>query len=531
MEKGYLSIVLHAHLPYVRHPETQDILEEEWFFEAITETYIPLLQIFESLVKDGVSFRLTLSLSPPLLAMFNDSFLRERYLRRLRKLIELAEREINRTRGQGDFHQLAHYYYQNFLRVYQDYKDLYKCDLVQAFRKFQDLGCLEIITSAATHGYLPLLTAFPEAVEAQVRIGVEYYKENFGLCPKGMWLPECGYYPGHDHYLARNNIKYFFVDTHGILLGSKQPRYGVFAPLQCPSGVAAFGRDTESSKQVWSAEDGYPGDYDYREFYRDIGFDLNYDYIKPYLPPSGIRRDTGIKYYRITGRKNEQKQAYNPIRAREKAAMHAGNFMFNREKQIEHLAHKMDRKPIIVSPYDAELFGHWWYEGPTWLNYLIRKIAYDQKAIKLVTPGDYLEMYPDNQQATPSMSSWGHRGYSEVWLENSNQWIYKHLHYATQKMIELANRHPQAKGPLRRALNQAARELLLAQSSDWAFIMKTGTMVEYARRRTETHLGRFLKIYQDIQIGALEEQWLQQVEMKDNIFKQIDYRVYRSKVG
>lgn len=530
MEKGYLSIVLHAHLPYVRHPETQDILEEEWLYEAITETYIPLLQVFEGLVRDGVDFRLTLSLSPPLLAMLNDDFLRKRYLRRLRKQIELAEKEIDRTKGQGDFHDLAVFYQQKFQQIYQDYHDLYDCNLVQAFKKFQDLGCLELITSAATHAYLPLLTNFPEAVEAQIRIGVEYYRENFGYLPRGMWLPECGYYPGHDKYLAEQRVKYFLVDTHGINFASRPPRYGVFAPLECTSGVAAFGRDRESSRQVWCAQEGYPGDSDYREFYRDIGFDLDYDYLKPYLLPSGVRYNTGIKYYRITGKTGE-KQIYVPDWAREKAAIHAGNFMFNREKQIEHLANLMDRKPIIISPYDAELFGHWWYEGPLWLDFLIRKIAHDQKNIKLITPGDYLEIYPDNQKSTPSMSSWGHKGYSEVWLESSNQWIYKHLHYATQKMVELANQYPEAQGLLKRTLNQAARELVLAQSSDWAFIMKTGTVVEYARKRVENHLGRFLKICKSIEAGNLEEEWLKQMEIKDNLFKNVDYRIYLSKVG
>jgi len=525
MEKGYLAIVLHAHLPYVRHPETKDILEEEWLFEAITETYLPLLQVFEGLVRDGVDFRLTLSLSPPLLAMLNDNFLQKRYLRYLRKLIALAEKEIDRTKGDDNFYNLALFYQQKFSQFYNDYDEKYNCNLVQAFKKFQDLGCLEIITSAATHGYLPLLAIHPEAVQAQIKIGVDYYQDNFGCLPQGMWLPECGYYPGHDSYLAKNGVKYFFVDTHGLLLASAPPKYGSFAPLQCPSGTAAFGRDTECSQQVWSSKEGYPGDYDYREFYRDIGYDLPYEYLQPFLPVSGIRKDTGLKYYRITGQ-NQYKEPYNPHWAKEKAALHASNFMFNREKQVEHLARFMSRKPLLVAPYDAELFGHWWYEGPEWLDYLIRKIRYDQKNIKLITPSDYLTIYPENQQATPSFSSWGENGYSQVWLQSSNQWIYKHLHYATEKMIALARSHQRADGLLRRALNQAAREILLAQSSDWAFILKTGTVVEYAEKRVKQHLGRFAEIVKQIENQEIEEGCLKQLELKDNIFPNIDYHVY-----
>lgn len=525
MEKGYLSLVLHAHLPYVHHPETLDIIEEEWLFEAITETYLPLLEVFEGLVRDGVPFRLTLSLSPPLLAMFNNPFLQKRYLRHMRKLIALTEKELDRT--QGHFHYLAGYYHDKLTKYYEDYYYKYNCNLTQAFKKIQDAGGLELITSAATHGYLPLLAPFPEAIRAQIKIAADYYEENFHCGPQGIWLPECGYYPGHDQYLAETGIKYFFVDNHGILFASKLPRYANFAPLECPSGVAVFGRDMESSKQVWSSQEGYPGDYDYREFYRDIGYDLDYQYIKPFLPVSGIRKDTGIKYYRITG-KTHCKEPYMPDWAREKAAIHAGNFMYNREKQIEFLASLMDRQPIVISPYDAELFGHWWYEGPQWLDYLIRKIAYDQKTVKLITPGDYLKIYSDNQPAIPAQSSWGEKGYNQVWLDSSNQWAYKHVHYATEKMIELANKNRNSEGIIKRALNQAAREVLLAQSSDWAFIMKTGTMVEYAQRRVREHIGRFLRISQQIEERNVEENWLSQVEIKDNIFPRIDYLVYCS---
>jgi 1,4-alpha-glucan branching enzyme len=526
MEKGYLSIILHCHLPFIRHPEYPDFLEEDWFYEAIVETYVPLVKVFDKLIEDKVDWRLTASVSPTLLSMFIDPLLQERAVKHIDKLIELSNKEVQRTMWQHEFHKVALMYQSKFKEVRYIFVEKYKKNLINAFKKFQDLGKLEVITCAATHGYLPLMEIYPQAVRAQIKTAIALHEKHFGRKPTGIWLPECGYHPGHDYILKECGIKYFFVESHGILLGSPRPKYGIFAPVYCRgSGVACFARDIESAKQVWSAIDGYPGDYYYRDFYRDIGFDLDFEYIKPYLHGDGRRTYTGIKYYRITG-KTDNKEPYIPERAIEKAAIHAGNFMFNREKQVEYLYSIMDRKPIIVAPYDAELFGHWWYEGVDWLNFLIRKIYYDQKTIKLITPKEYLQIYPKNQVLTPSLSSWGWKGYNEVWLEGSNDWIYRHLHKAVERMIELANTYKNARGIKERALNQAAREVLLAQSSDWAFIMKTGSHVEYAVKRTKTHLGRFFRLYDEIKNDNINEEFLKDIENKDNIFPDIDFRVY-----
>jgi 1,4-alpha-glucan branching enzyme len=526
MPKGYLALVLHAHLPFVRHPEEEYFLEENWLYEAINETYLPLLQVFEGMVRDGVNFRITMSLTPPLINMLQDPLLQDRYLRHLDKLIELSEKEIHRTGYEPHYHGLALMYNHRFRDFRRIYVDEYGRDLVKAFKRFQDLGCLEIITCCATHGFLPILSVNKKAAEAQVNVAVEHYTRVFGRAPRGIWLPECGYVPGADEILKKAGIKYFFVDSHGIINADPRPRYGVYAPIYCPSGVAAFARDWESSKQVWSAQEGYPGDADYREYYRDIGHELEYEYIKPYIHPSGLRVNTGIKYWRITGR-TDYKEAYRPDWAREKAARHAGNFMFNREKQVDHLLHHMDRKPLIVSPYDAELYGHWWFEGPMFLDFLFRKICYDQDNIKTITPSEYLKENPTNQMAVPSTSSWGYKGYSEYWIDGSNDWIYPHIHKAGERMTELATsfkKHFGRKGNalIRRALNQAARELLLAESSDWPFIMKSGTMVPYANRRVRLHISRFTRLYEDIKKNTIDEDWLAEVEWRDNIFKDMD---------
>ncbi len=530
MSRGALSIVLHAHLPYVRHPEYPEFLEEDWLYEAITETYLPLLEVFDRCVDDRIPFRITLTLTPPLVGMLRDELLMSRYAKRLDSLCELCDKEVHRTRTDARFGPLAWHYREHLYHLRRLFHDRYHGDLIAAFKRLQDSGALEIITCGATHGFLPLMV-HPESIRAQIQVACMHYRMHFGRDPRGIWLPECGYAPGIDRYLAAENIRFFFVDSHALANAVPRPRRGVYAPVYTPSGVAAFARDPESSMQVWSAENGYPGDPVYREFYRDIGWDLDYDYIRPYIQATGDRKNTGIKYYRITGKVPlGEKEPYDPAAARARAEQHAGNFLFNRTKQVEFLIDAFGDggpPPIIISPYDAELYGHWWYEGPIFLDYLIRKAAHDQDVLRLQSPVDYLIENPEQQLAQPPMSSWGAGGYAAVWLDEGNDWIYRYLHKASERMIELARLHQDASGVTRRALNQAARELLLAQSSDWAFIIKTGTMVDYAVRRTREHLLRFSRIYDQVKANGVDESWLAGVENRDNLFPEIDYRVYR----
>lgn len=526
MAQGFLALILHAHLPYVRHPEYDHSLEEKWFFEAITECYIPLLMVFEKLRDEGVDFRLTFSLSPTLLAMMEDPLLQERYRKYLQGLQNLARLEEERTAGDPSFAPLARLYREHFDAA-AAYLERYGGRLVPAFRRLAEENYLELITTASTHAYLPLLLLQPESIYAQLANAVQYHASLFGEPPRGLWLPECAYEHGLDEIISELGLQYIITATHGVLYATPRPKYGVYSPILTRSGVAVFGRDPETSKQVWSAQEGYPGDYDYREFYRDIAYDLPLEYIGPYLHPPGLRSDTGIKYYRITCEGLEYKEPYQPHRAREKAALHAGNFMFNRQQQVSYLASLMGRPPIVISPYDAELFGHWWFEGPQWLDFLFRKIAFDQADVKLITPGEYLDLGYPLQLAEPNPSSWGDKGYHEVWLNGSNDWLYRHLHKAAADMIRLATAHPRAEGLLERALRQAAREFMLAQSSDWPFIMTSGTTVEYARSRAVSHLVRFRLLQRQIDEGNIDAEWLKRLEEADNIFPQLDYRLYQ----
>jgi 1,4-alpha-glucan branching enzyme len=530
MPAGYWCPVLHAHLPYVRHPEYPSFLEEDWFFEALTETYVPLLRVLDGLLNDGVEYRLTMTLSPPLVSMMTDDLLVGRYHRHLDNLVELARREVDRTKQwQPHLHGLAWFYLHEFSDVRRIFREVYGSNLVSAFRKHRDAGKLEIITCGATHGFFPLMDPVPQAVRAQVHVAVGHYRKHFGRGPDGIWLPECGYMPGHEVFLKEAGLRFSFLESHGLTDAHPRPSFGVHAPIVSPGGIVFFGRDMESSRQVWSAESGYPGDFDYREFYKDVGWELPMEDLGDFLP-DGERKNLGIKYYRVTGRGTDlgHKQPYVRAWAMGKAASHAGNFLFNRQQQVERLAGAGRRAPIVVSPYDAELYGHWWFEGPQFLDFLFRKMHFDQDVVKPTTPSEYLDRFGDLEVCQPPMCTWGAQGYAEVWLNASNDWIYPHLDMAGERMVELARCHEHAGGLEGRALNQAARELLLAQSSDWAFIMKTNTMVEYAKKRTRDHVARFDYLYRALTGQCtLEDPILREFEERDNVFPEIDYRVYR----
>lgn len=520
---GYLAIVLHAHLPFVRHPEHPRFLEENWLFEAITETYLPLLEVMEGWLGDKMETRLTLTLTPTLCSMLLDPLLQERYRKYLESLIELAEKETHRTFWEKKLHPLADMYFGKFQRTLEAWN---RCggDLVAAFRKFQELGKLEIITCAATHALLPLLESHPPSIRAQVLTARDHYRSCFGVDPRGIWLPECAYVAGVEEVLKEANIRWFITETHGVLYARPRPRYGTFGPIFTANGVAAFGRDFESAKQVWSRNEGYPGDPHYRDFYRDIAYDLDLDYLLPYLPAPPQRSFTGIKYYRITG--PGEKEVYDPSAAREMAAAHAQHFLESRVAQIREAAAAMDRPPFVLAPYDAELFGHWWYEGPQFLDFFFRKAIFDQSTVRLSTPGEYLLQHPTHQIARPSSSSWGEEGYWKVWLNDANAWIYPHLDVAQQRMTALAQRFPAAEGLQERALKQAGRELLLAQASDWPFIMRTGTSPEYAKRRVTDHLLRFIALHEQLTSTSIDEAWLTAVEQTDNIFPDVNYHYW-----
>ncbi len=520
---GYLSLVLHAHLPFIRHPESPDFLEEDWYFEAVVETYGPLLVRFERLRAEGVPFQLTMTVSPPLATMMEDGLLQDRLRHYLDLRIDLLKKEVAGNAEGAHLRHLAQHYLDEFLEIHDFVFTRCQGRLLNSIRSLMKTGHMEVITCTATHGFLPLMSG-RSAQQAQVETAVRTHQHYFGVKPRGLWLAECGYDDGVDEILSNAGIEYFFVDSHGLMFGDPQPVFGVYAPVITEAGVSVFARDPESSKQVWSQKEGYPGDSNYREFYRDLGYDADWEYIKPYMHSDQVRRGIGIKYHRITGNVGlGEKQFYDPVRAREKAVEHAGNFLFNRQAQVRDLRKRTQDPPIIVSPYDAELFGHWWYEGPTFLDCLIRKMAFDQDEVALITGANYLDKFPVRQIQKPNPSTWGSEGHNLVWLNGGNAGLYRHQHWAEKKMEDLANKFPNAEGDLKRALNQMLRELLLLQSSDWAFILTTGTTVSYATRRFREHLDRFRNLAEQVEWNKIDPGYLTGLEQFDCIFPTVDY--------
>jgi 1,4-alpha-glucan branching enzyme len=537
---GYLAFILHAHLPFVRHPEHEHFLEEDWFFEAITESYIPLLRMMQRLVDDDVPFKLTMSLTPTLCTMLQDELLRERYVQHLDNLIDLASREQERNRNHPQLRELADFYFNLFSENRRVFIDEWKGDLLSILRQLRETGVIEIIASAATHGLLAIVQQQSiQAARAQVLIGRDVYVDLFDAEPAGFWLPECAYAPGLDPILQEANIRWFVLDTHGLLFGKPRPRRSIYAPCFTPAGPAAFARDGDSSRQVWSAQEGYPGDPVYREFYRDIGFDLPMQHLHPV--GRGTRKFSGVKYHRITGR-GDEKQLYDRAVAENAATKHASHFLEQRRQQIREIS-ESDFDPIVVAPFDAELFGHWWFEGPSFLEQFIRQAA-NQRDFSLTTPSEYLAAHPTQQIVEPATSTWGENGHLAVWLDESNTWIYPHLHTAAQRMSDVArhasnvveqpSRLPNEARPgeapalqfTDRVLRQLVRELLLAQSSDWAFLMKTGTAREYATKRITDHLVRFNRLHDQFVANNVDEEFLHDCEWRDNLFPNVNWRYY-----
>jgi 1,4-alpha-glucan branching enzyme len=509
-EKGRLLLLLHCHLPYIRHPEHEHSLEENWLYEAVTGAYIPLLDVFERLINDGVRFGVTLSLSPTLLEMLDDPLLKKRCLSFIEGLIELSDREVIRTKKDARLISLAKMYRARFKRLRNLYANRYRADLISPLRALRDEGVIEIISTTATHAYLPALSMDKGAVRMQIDAGISNYTKHFGGKPSGMWLPECGYYEGLDSILKESGIGFFFLEGHGILYGSPRPAYGVFMPVRCPSGVVAFGRHAHSSALVWSGEKGYPADPLYRDFYEGIG--------------------CGIKYRRITGRTGKKKIYERAIAVR-KAKADAADYAGKIKDLTAGISREYNFNPLVVAAFDGELFGHWWFEGPEWLEFLLRKLA-GQRAVRTVTASGCLKGTSGGalQRISPSMSSWGGGGYGRTWINEKNDWHIKEAHKAYKIMCEL-NNAAKNKGAGLQALrlrirNQAVKQLLLAQASDWAFMLNEGASPLYAARRLIMHMSALKRLHDMSTGGGVDEEFLRKLEQDYPLFPEIGQSPY-----
>ena len=521
-----LAVILHGHLPFVRHPEHPLFHEETWLFEAILECYLPLLRTWNNWDRDGLPGRLTFSVSPTLAAMLQDELLLGRFRQYLARLEDLAEREELRAHFEPERRTVAGFH-REWLR--QQAEEFHRWDgqLLPAFRAAARSGRVELITCSATHAILPLLIREPANLRSQLRIALESHARWAGEEPAGFWLPECAWTPELEPYLLEAGIRWFLVETHGMLHASPRPRQAIFAPLLTPGGLAVFGRDPASARQVWSRHGGYPGDPRYREFHQDVAHDSEWEYVRPYLHGAAGRAFTGLKFHRVTG-DGREKELYQREQALQAAAEHAAHFLEQRVRLGRAAASLMSRPPLIVAPYDAELFGHWWFEGPEFLDAVVRTAAAQPSGLELVTPSEHLAEFPDLEISQPAASTWGEDGHLGVWLDDSNAWIQPRLHAAGRRFEQLADIYQDLPvTPLTdRLLRQAARELLLAQASDWPFLIKLNTAGSYPSRRVAEHLDAFEELARVLEAPPViqEPVGLRDLEIRHTVFADLDWR-------
>ena len=560
--QGAFTFVLHSHLPYCRLAGRWPH-GEEWIHEAASETYVPLLNALYDLRDEGLGFRLTISLTPILTEQLADVDIREHFLLYLDDEIKAATKDIPRFGEEGEAHleYLATYYRDYYSWVRHTFLDRFGGDIVAAFRRLQDEGYLEIITCAATHGYLPILSR-DSSIYGQLRTGIESYRRHFGRSPRAIWLPECAYRPAYideqgtvrpalEEFLAALGVTCFFVETHAIEGGRPVGKaagdvaigpYGAISrryviPMAEGSGsggttyaayyvvgnnkgltdppVAVIGRNNRTGQQVWSADWGYPGDADYREFHKKD-------------------HESGLQYWRVTGPRVDlaAKDHYHPDWAAHKVLDHARHFAGLVEQLVAEYHAQSGRYGLISSNYDTELFGHWWFEGITWIKEVLRALA-GSEIVDLTTASDYVaEHEPDQVIAVPE-SSWGMGGTHWTWDNPETHWMWTPICEAELRMERLAERYPQAEGDALAVLNQAAREVLLLQASDWPFLVTTGQAKQYAIDRFRDHLDRFHQLAQAIESDTTARARVHADELfeVDKVFPNIDYRWFRPRQG
>ena len=519
-----INLILHAHLPYVRHLEYPKFLEENWLFESLNESYIPGLRMLEKLDCEGVGYRLSICFSPTLITMLTDEALQQRFVDYMNLRIELGEKEVVRTKHEDcECHDMAIRYLEE-AKANLEMFESYGRNILTGYKALADKDRIELITTAATHAYLPLYKDYPTAIKAQVVMGLRTHKRVFGQNASGFWLPECGYYPGLDQVLSENGVSWCQLASHSVITSLDKSIYGGYKPVRLPSGLIGFPRDWSVTSLVWSSVSGYPCDGDYRDFYRDIGYYMPLDYVRPYIHEPDVRVFTGYKYHAITGR-TEEKRFYSPEKAQEKVRLHVENFLYSIKRKGIMIETLGIEDPVFNLCFDAELFGHRWYEGISFLEGVLREGSASSD-FQFTTPTSVILSDGVCDKLRVNESSWGAGGYSDTWLDGSNAWIYRHIRKAIDRMQELTHRFPDQGSLKGRFLNQASREVLLSMASDWPCIMHDRTSVTYAEKRLRNHLGSFNVVYSSMCRNTVNTEWLINAERRNQIFPDMDYNLF-----
>ena len=531
----YCSLVLHAHIPWVRNPGTERCLEEDWLFGAVVESYVPLLEMLYQLREEKIPWKLTVNMSPLLLFMLRDRQLTRKALAYFDRTIKLAEDEMEK----GDdtpFGELALSYQERYTQLRKAYVDQFNCDLVAAFADLHRSGHVELTASAATHGLLPLLMKVPEAVTTQIRLGLAEFEKTFGFKPGGFWLPECAFAPALSHILAEEGFEWTLVEQHGLTHLNNGTGVFPHLPAETTDGLKVFSRDNDASEQVWHAEKGYPADPRYRDFLRDVGLEAPMDDLKEYLDGSDVRRFTGLKFYRRTGYDVEEKEVYNLDLAQQAVEENSVHFVNSRGAQLASLESNGIERPVVTCAFDASLFGHWWFEGVEFLNRVFRKSA-ERNDFEYTTPGEYLKGAAELPSAMPVSSSWGEGGYFETWMNDTNNWIHADLFERGTKLSMMVrayidNRDAMTRDKIEhreRCLRQLTRELTMAQASDWGFLMNGAASQEFANTKVKDFIQSFDQVWEICtSFGPLDP--LDELEKRYPVFSEISWDLYEPSV-
>lgn len=506
-----LSILLHGHLPFGFTGRSSHSFENAWLFEAVTESYLPLTQTAGKLNVRKIDYQifsplLTASLSPTLLSLWQHPEFAEAYQAHMQKLCQLAEAEAGNSRLPAERRVLAQYYaeyWQSLLSYFQEDLD---SDLTAAFVQMAKEGIIELITTSATHALLPAFQHNPAVIERQIGEGIRYFNQVTGLTPQGFWLPECAYFPGLEEVLARWGVHYFAVESTALTRGNPPATASYNQPVQCPNGVRAIARNPAFSRMVWDAQLGYPGHPDYREFHRDAVHDLPKKLAAPFTLPDA-RTPSGLKYWAITG--SEEKRFYQPDCAIKQAQQHARQFVDTLEKQFVDAT-----DTICFLPFDMELFGHWWYEGPAWLREVLQ-LTEAGDCLTALSANSAINDFEKPQTCQPATSSWGNRADFSFWINPDTDWIFAQLEHAQNRLQSLSPDMSKNNPLLIRANEIASKELMLAEASDWPFMIRAGTTKDYAINRIQKHLARFHSICDMIEKEDFDEALIALLEEKD----------------
>ncbi|MBK8258878.1 MAG: DUF1957 domain-containing protein [Polyangiaceae bacterium] len=537
MKSGAFALVLHAHLPYVRHPEHARSIEERWLFEALWETYLPIVQMLDKLANDGVRAPFSMSVSPTLLAMWADPLLRSRFEDHLGRIQAVCERGLRVLPHLTE----ALLHHQRLLNQAQHTWEQCRGDVFGALLKHAAEGRVYLFTTAATHGFLPGLAAGHNLawVRAQIALGRAFFESVSKTKASALWLPECAFTPVLDSLLAEVGVDLTVLDAHGLALGKPAAptiRVGKpdnehvvpFLPIQSPTGRLYVGRDLWAGRTVW-AMDGYPSHPTYREFHRDLGFELSETDLCGETGPNGTRLTTGLRPYRITGR--EEKEVYIPEAAALLAKEHAHRFYRDRVTLWKALSDK-GSPSLSVAPFDAELFGHFWHEGPLFLEELLRLLDSQTSGPRAVTLGDIPYLNFPTRVVEPAASTWGEGGFGTTWTGPRTAALWRPIHHVGRNVLRAVQTSPTLSGECGNALDQAIVETLLLQSSDFPFMVHQGTTVEYALTRLRDHgsaSDRLLTIAakDERAISPADRQWVEARRAHYRLFADLPSHVLR----